>query len=65
MFIIFSYLKKECKSIFKYTIGVFKFDYRNTATELIKQELVFVGGEHGKLMAVRDIFNKVRYSSYL
>ncbi|PIK49624.1 putative ATP-dependent RNA helicase DDX52 [Apostichopus japonicus] len=31
---------------------------KNTATELIKQELVFVGGEHGKLMAVRDIFNK-------
>ncbi|XP_038053752.1 probable ATP-dependent RNA helicase DDX52 [Patiria miniata] len=31
---------------------------RNTATELIQQELVFVGGEHGKLLAVREIFRK-------
>ncbi|XP_071789944.1 probable ATP-dependent RNA helicase DDX52 [Asterias amurensis] len=31
---------------------------RNTATELIQQELIFVGGEHGKLLAVRDIFRK-------
>ncbi|XP_072164075.1 probable ATP-dependent RNA helicase DDX52 [Diadema setosum] len=31
---------------------------RNTANEQIEQELTFVGGEYGKLLAVRDIFSK-------
>ncbi|XP_072164077.1 probable ATP-dependent RNA helicase DDX52 isoform X2 [Diadema setosum] len=31
---------------------------RNTANEQIEQDLTFVGGEYGKLLAVRDIFSK-------
>ncbi|XP_071848268.1 probable ATP-dependent RNA helicase DDX52 isoform X2 [Apostichopus japonicus] len=48
-----SWCKLNLDNVVEVTVG-----HRNTATELIKQELVFVGGEHGKLMAVRDIFNK-------
>lgn len=33
---------------------------RNTATHIIEQELLFVGQESGKLLAVRDIIQKVR-----
>lgn len=32
---------------------------RNSATELVKQELLFVGQESGKLIAIRDIIHKV------
>lgn len=32
--------------------------FRNTATELVDQELLFVGNEHGKLLAFRDIVKK-------
>jgi len=32
---------------------------RNTATHTIEQELLFVGQESGKLLAVRDIIQKV------
>lgn len=30
-------------------------DSRNSATELVDQELLFVGNEQGKLLALRDI----------
>lgn len=33
---------------------------RNTAVETVKQELLFVGTENGKLLAIRDIIKKVR-----
>ena len=33
---------------------------RNAATETVQQELLFVGQEAGKLMAMRDIVKKVR-----
>ena len=33
---------------------------RNTATHTVEQELLFVGQEAGKLLAVRDIVQKVR-----
>lgn len=33
---------------------------RNTATQTVEQELLFVGQEAGKLLAVRDIVQKVR-----
>ena len=32
---------------------------RNTATHTVEQELLFVGQEAGKLLAVRDIVQKV------
>ena len=32
---------------------------RNSATETIKQELLFVGQESGKLIAIREIIHKV------
>lgn len=32
--------------------------FRNTATELVDQELLFVGNEQGKLLAFRDIVRK-------
>ena len=33
---------------------------RNTATDAVKQELLFVGQESGKLLAVRNLVRKVR-----
>ena len=33
--------------------------FSNSATETVKQELLFVGQESGKLIAVRDIIAKV------
>ena len=35
---------------------------RNTATESVKQELLFVGQESGKLLAMRNLVKKVRTS---
>lgn len=35
----------------------------NSATELVKQELLFVGQESGKLVAIRDIIRKVYLAS--
>lgn len=35
---------------------------RNTAVGTVEQELLFVGAENGKLIAVRDIIKKVRTS---
>lgn len=32
---------------------------RNSATDLVQQELLFVGQESGKLIAIRDIIHKV------
>ena len=36
---------------------------RNSATDLVKQELLFVGQESGKLLAVRDLMHKVQVCS--
>lgn len=36
---------------------------RNTAVETVEQELLFVGEENGKLVAMRDIIKKVRSAS--
>ena len=33
---------------------------RNTVAETVQQELLYVGDEHGKLLAIRDIIRKVR-----
>ena len=33
---------------------------RNSATQTVEQELLFVGQEAGKLLAVRDIVQKVK-----
>ena len=33
--------------------------YRNSATGSVEQELLFVGQESGKLIAIRDIIQKV------
>ena len=38
--------------------------YRNSASTLIKQSLVFAGNEKGKLMALRQTFSKVFYCSF-
>lgn len=35
---------------------------RNTAVGTVEQELLFVGAENGKLIAVREIIKKVRKS---
>ena len=35
--------------------------FRNAATETVKQELLFVGQESGKLIAIRDIIAKVKF----
>lgn len=45
--------KKNLKKLLTITIG-----QRNTSTDLIDQELLFVGSESGKLLAVRDIVRK-------
>ena len=39
--------------------GTFLTPFSNSATETVKQELLFVGQESGKLIAIRDIIGKV------
>lgn len=34
---------------------------RNTTTDLVKQELIFVGNEHGKLIEFRNLILKVNF----
>lgn len=34
--------------------------FRNTAVDTVDQQLLFVGTENGKLVAMRDIIKKVR-----
>lgn len=41
------------KKLIRITIGE-----RNSATDLVEQELLFVGSESGKLLAIRDIVQK-------
>ena len=41
------------------------FSNRNTATLTVEQELLFVGQEAGKLLAVRDIVQKVRENDHM
>jgi len=36
--------------------------YRNTVASTIQQELLYVGDESGKLLAIRDIIRKVQFS---
>ena len=38
---------------------LFHYFCRNAATKTIKQELLFVGSEYGKLVALREIIQKV------
>ena len=38
--------------------------FRNSATETVKQELLFVGQESGKLIAIRDIIRKVNHLTF-
>lgn len=38
---------------------LFFFSVSNSATEMVKQDLQFVGQESGKLIAIRDICRKV------
>jgi len=38
--------------------------YRNTTTTTVEQELVFVGNEEGKLIAMRDLVKKVNVITY-
>lgn len=35
------------------------FVHRNSAAETVEQELLFVGAENGKLLAMRDLIKKV------
>lgn len=40
------------------------FPFRNSAVETVEQELLFVGSETGKLLAMRELVKKV-YLDYL
>lgn len=44
---------RNMKQLIRITIG-----QRNTATDLVDQELLFVGNEQGKLLAFRDLVRK-------
>lgn len=37
---------------------------RNTTTDLVKQELIFVGNEHGKLIEFRNLILKVNFKYF-
>ena len=54
---------KNARSISRYPVFLVIKRYfvlnRNTATQTVQQELLFVGQEPGKLLAVRDIVQKV------
>lgn len=46
---------------FNWLLEKFNYDLlRNTAVGTVEQELLFVGAENGKLIAVREIIKKVR-----
>jgi len=38
--------------------------HRNTVASTIQQELLYVGDEAGKLLAIRDMIRKVQFVSY-
>lgn len=44
---------------FNFNILFFIFSYRNTASETIKQKLVYAGSEEGKFLALRQSFTEV------
>lgn len=46
--------------MFYYDFYFLIFSSRNSATETVEQELLFVGQECGKLIAIRDIIHKVQ-----
>ena len=46
-------------NIFKSSLQMLIY-FRNSATQTVEQELLFVGQEAGKLLAVRDIVQKVK-----
>lgn len=52
-FIVNKWCKRHMKGLVRVTIGL-----KNAATELVDQELLFVGSERGKLLAFRDIISK-------
>ncbi|CAD6215837.1 GSCOCG00000653001-RA-CDS [Cotesia congregata] len=52
-FIVNKWCKRHLKGLVRVTIGL-----KNAATELVDQELLFVGSERGKLLAFRDIISK-------
>jgi hypothetical protein len=39
--------------------SLYFFPHRNSASETVKQKLVFVGSEEGKLLAIRQMFQQV------
>ena len=41
------------------------YSFSNSATETVKQELLFVGQESGKLIAIRDIIGKVNLPNHV
>lgn len=45
--------KKNLKGLIAATVG-----HRNTTTDKVQQELVFVGSEQGKLIAIRELISK-------
>lgn len=47
------FVKPELSSV------LLTFCFRNAAVETVDQELLFVGSETGKLLAVRDLVKKV------
>lgn len=42
--------------LYPYVVSV----HRNSAAETVEQELLFVGAENGKMLAIRDMIKKVR-----
>ncbi|KAG8041351.1 hypothetical protein G9C98_002339 [Cotesia typhae] len=52
-FIVNKWCKRHMKGLVRVTIGL-----KNAATDLVDQELLFVGSERGKLVAFRDIISK-------
>lgn len=38
--------------------------FRNSASQTVRQRLVFVGSEEGKILALRQIFNEVLFSPF-
>lgn len=51
---------KKCANINKYFLII-----RNAAADTVDQELLYVGSESGKMVAFRNIVQKVRLIKYL
>lgn len=58
--VVTKWCRHNLKQLVTITVG-----HRNAATDLVEQEILFVGAERGKLVALRNIIQKVQTVYFL